>query len=72
MTQSDIDKLQNLPIKEKIELVKFLWEDIANKQSYKDLPEDHKQILSERLYKIKEGDAKFKSWPEFKKKYQTE
>ena len=72
MTQSEINKLQKLPLKEKIELVQQLWENIAKEQSYVELPEDHQKILNERLLKIKKGNASFKSWKDIKDKYFSE
>ncbi len=69
MTQSELNELQNLPLDEKIRLVQLLWEEIAKEQSYEDLPEDHKKILTDRLNKIKRGNAKFRTWQEIRKKY---
>jgi putative addiction module component (TIGR02574 family) len=71
MTNAQITELQKLPKKDKIELVQLLWEDIARDQEYEVLPPDHKLILNERLEKINQGKAEFKSWDEIRKKYQN-
>jgi putative addiction module component (TIGR02574 family) len=71
MTNTQIAELHKLPRKEKIKLVQLLWEDIARDQEYEALPSDHKLILNERLEKIYQGKAEFKSWDEIRLKYQT-
>ncbi len=70
MMNTQIAALHKLPKNEKIELVQLLWEDIAKDQEYDSLPADHKSILNERLEKIYQGKAEFKSWDEIRRKYQ--
>jgi putative addiction module component (TIGR02574 family) len=66
MTKAQIAELQKLPKKDKIELVQLLWEDIAREQDYDILPDEHKVFLNERMEKIYQGKAEFKSWEEIR------
>ncbi|MCX6350665.1 MAG: addiction module protein [Bacteroidetes bacterium] len=69
MTKTQLAELHKLSVKDKINLVQTLWEDIAKEQSLTDLPVAHKKILDARLQKIYSGEAEFKSWGEVQAKY---
>ena len=71
MEKEELKKLQQLSKEEKIEVVQMLWDDIARNQNQVDIPEEHKRILDQRLEKMQEGKAKFKSWDEISKKYKA-
>lgn len=49
MTSIQMSELHKLSVKDKIEVVQSLWDDIAKEQSIEDLPESHKKILDERI-----------------------
>ena len=69
MTPSELKKIQDLPLNERIAIIQTMWDDIAREQSYDILPEEHKNILEERINRISDGNSKFKSWDDIKKKY---
>ena len=62
MTKLLMSELHKLSLKEKIELVQSLWDDIAEEQTFDFISEEHKKILDQRLKRINSGSAEFKSW----------
>ena len=55
-----MSELNKLSVKDKIKVVRSLWDDISKKQSIEGLPEKHKKILNKRLRKIDAGNALLK------------
>jgi len=70
MTSLQISELHKLSVKDKMEVVQTLWDDIAEKQAITDIPETHKKILDERLHLISSGQAIFKPWSEVQQKFE--
>ncbi|NOU48872.1 MAG: addiction module protein [Bacteroidales bacterium] len=70
MTKDQLTYLHRLSVKEKINVVQELWDDIAKEQSIESLSMEHKRILDERIQCIDSGTAQFKSWSEVTNKYQ--
>lgn len=70
MTKLQMSALHKLSIKDKIEVVQILWDDIAKEQLIDTLPLEHKRILDERIQKIESGKAQSKPWAEVQDKYQ--
>jgi putative addiction module component (TIGR02574 family) len=64
-----MSELHKLSVKDKMEVVQTLWDDIAEEQTITDFPETHKKILDERLHLIASGQAIFKPWYEVQQKY---
>ncbi len=62
-------KLETLSLKEKINLVQNLWDEITAEQVFVEMPIEHSKILDERLQSIENGNANFVSWNEIKNKY---
>ena len=52
----DLDKIS---IKEKIELIDTLWLSVLSEEEKIESPEWHKDILEQRMQKIKDGTAEF-------------
>jgi len=69
MEKQQIELLQKLTWAEKFDLIQFLWSEIATDSEKLDIPEEHKNILRQRLDRIERGEAKFKSWEEIRSKY---
>jgi putative addiction module component (TIGR02574 family) len=65
----DTKELHNLERKEKIRLVQLLWDDIANDKSYTYVSKEHKQILDERLTRLEEVKAGYKTLEEIREKF---
>jgi hypothetical protein len=54
--------LKDMTIKEKLEILEALWEDLArNAQSVKS-PDWHKKTLEERSQRVAQGTARFTDW----------
>ena len=58
-------------MKDKIDIVQTLWDEIAEKQAMDSLSAEHKKILDDRLQKITNGEVQFKTWAEVQEKYET-
>ena len=71
MTNIQMSELHKLSVKDKMEVVQTLWDDIAKEQSIGEFPESHKKILDERIQKIAEGEASYKPWSEVQKKFEN-
>ena len=69
MTSIQMSELHKLSVKDKMEVVQTLWDDIAEEQAIGEFPEAHKKILDERIQKIAEGEAIYKPWSEVQKKF---
>ena len=69
MTKGQLEELQKLSTKDKLKVVQFLWDEIAEEQSNQKIPVSHKRILDARLKALKSGEAKFVSWSEIQTKY---
>jgi putative addiction module component (TIGR02574 family) len=69
MTNLQMSELHKLSVKDKIEVVQSLWDDIAEEQSIGEFPEAHQKILDERIKKIAEGEAIYKPWSEIQQKF---
>jgi len=69
MENQQIEQLHNLSWDEKFEVIQMLWNDLANNPENLNLPDEHKNILRQRIERIESGEAKFKSWHEIKAKY---
>ena len=69
-----MDKLQKvfpkpISVREKINLVQNLWDEITAEEEFVEMPIEHSKILDERLQSIENGHANFVSWNEIKNKY---
>jgi Putative addiction module component len=53
-------------------LEEFDYVEILDIKDDSEFPAEHKQLLEERLTRIKQGKTTFKSWSEIKKKYEKE
>ena len=69
MTSIQMSELHKLSVKDKIEVVQSLWDDIAKEQSIEDLPESHQKILNERIQIIADSKAIYKPWSAVQKKF---
>ena len=69
MENQQIESLQKLTWAEKFDLIQMLWSDIAAENEKLLIPDNHKEILRQRLDRIASGDAKFRNWEEIREKY---
>jgi putative addiction module component (TIGR02574 family) len=71
MNKEQLTQLQKLSRKEKLKLVHLLWDDIAREQDDLSIPTEHRQVIDERLAKIKSANASFRSWDDIQTKYKS-
>lgn len=69
MTNTEIKKILKLNKKEKIKLVKTLWDSIEEEQKGSPVPKEHILLLDNRMKNIAHGKSTFKSWSEIKRKF---
>ena len=53
------EKLKEMSKKEKLVLMEQIWDSLLQEDDGIDSPQWHKEILEERMAKIKKGEAKF-------------
>lgn len=59
MTVADISKLS---LREKLQVMEAIWEDLRGHVDSMEVPEEHHKILDERRARIESGDAKLLDW----------
>ncbi len=63
MTVADIAKLS---LREKLQVMEAIWEDLRARVDTMEVPEEHRRILDERRARIESGDAKLLDWDQVK------
>ncbi|MCT7522589.1 MULTISPECIES: addiction module protein [Aliarcobacter] len=61
-----IDEIKKLDVKDRIILMNDIWESLESESSKIESPNWHKDILEERIEKIKNGEANFISLEKLK------
>lgn len=54
--------LKDMTLKEKLEAMESLWEDLARTPEAIESPAWHKEVLDERLRDLQEGKSQFVDW----------
>jgi hypothetical protein len=63
MTVADIAKLS---LREKLQVMEAIWEDLRGHVDAMDVPEEHRQLLDERRTRIASGAANLLDWDQVK------
>ncbi len=63
MTVADIAKLS---LREKLQVMEAIWEDLRGRVDTMEVPEEHRRILDERRARIESGEAKLLDWDQVK------
>jgi hypothetical protein len=63
MTVADIAKLS---LREKLQLMEAIWEDLRGRVDTMEVPEEHRRILDERRERIATGEATILKWDKVK------
>ena len=61
-----ISEVRQLPIREKIEMMEILWEDLRSRVDSAPVPEAHKRLLDERRAAVEAGTEEVLDWDEVK------
>lgn len=59
--------LEKMSIKEKIQTMETIWDDLCKKAGSISSPDWHGKVLHEREKRVKDGNEKFVDWEEAKK-----
>ncbi len=54
--------LKDMTLQEKLDAMELLWEDLVRTPEAIESPPWHKEVLDERLRKLKEGKTQFVDW----------
>jgi hypothetical protein len=63
MTVADLAKLS---LREKLQLMEAIWEDLRGCVDAMDVPKEHRRILDERRSRIASGEARLLDWNQVK------
>jgi putative addiction module component (TIGR02574 family) len=61
-----IDEIKKLNVKDRIILMNDIWETLESESDTVESPSWHKDVLEQRLYKMKNNEAKYISLEELK------
>lgn len=61
-----LTEIRKLPVKEKLQIMEVLWEDLRSQVQEEPVPGWHKELLDSRRKAIEEGREKILDWDEVK------
>ena len=61
-----VDDIAKLSLREKLQIMEDIWEDLRGRVNAMDVPEEHRRILDERRARIASGEAKLLDWGQVK------
>lgn len=63
MTTIEVSKL---PLREKVQIMQSIWEDLAGHVDRLEVPQSHKNLLDERRRRVETGESRILDWEEVK------
>lgn len=63
MTVADISKLS---LREKLQVMEVIWEDLRGRIDVIDVPDEHRRILDDRRARVESGESEVLSWDRVK------
>jgi putative addiction module component (TIGR02574 family) len=63
MTVADISKLS---LREKLQVMEAIWEDLRGRIDVIDVPDEHRRILDDRRARVKSGESAVLPWDRVK------
>lgn len=61
-----VSEVKDLPVREKLQLMEAIWEDLRTHFENSDPPASHRELLDERRRRVEEGQACLLDWDEVK------
>ena len=58
----NITEVRQLPVREKIQLMEILWEDLRGASEAAPIPETHRQMLDARHQAVEDGTEEVLDW----------
>jgi putative addiction module component (TIGR02574 family) len=59
-------EVSKLPLREKLQIMQSIWEDLAGHVDRLEVPQSHKDLLDERRRRVETGESKILDWEEVK------
>lgn len=69
MDSQIIKVILNLSKEERLDIIDAIWLSLNEELQNSEIPEWHKNILDERINRLKTGESVFRDWEDIKKKY---
>ena len=69
MDSQIIKVILNLSKEERLVIIDAIWLSLNEELQNSEIPEWHKNILDERIKRLKTGESVFRDWEDIKKKY---
>jgi putative addiction module component (TIGR02574 family) len=61
-----LTEIRRLPVKEKLQIMEVLWEDLRSQVQEEPVPEWHKELLDNRQKAVEAGREKILDWDQIK------
>ena len=61
-----LTEIRKLPVKEKLQIMEVLWEDLRSQVQEEPVPEWHKELLDNRRKAVEAGREKVLDWDQIK------
>ena len=59
-------ELSQFSLREKLQIMELIWEDLRSHVDSFEVPQSHKAILDERRRRVESGEAKILNWDQVK------
>lgn len=59
MTAQDVQKL---PMKQKLQIMEAIWEDLRGRFDQLDIPQEQKDLLDQRRARVRDGASRLMDW----------
>lgn len=59
-------ELSRFTLREKLQIMQSIWEDLRSHVDRFEVPQSHKDILDERRRRVESGEAKLRDWDQVK------
>lgn len=61
-----IAEVSKLTLREKLQIMELIWQDLRSHVDGMDAPESHRKLLDERQARVASGKAQVRDWDELK------
>jgi putative addiction module component (TIGR02574 family) len=61
-----IAEVRRLPLREKLQILEVIWEDLSAKVDEMEISDAERKLLDSRLERVRKGEARILDWEEVK------
>jgi len=61
-----IAEIRGLPLREKLQIMEEIWEDLRPHAKNSEVPLEHREILDDRRERVASGQSNLRNWDEVK------